>query len=317
MIYSEVDVFGFGHCCIDYLCVLDPYPEKGKKGEVIESLVIGGGPVPTALRTIVKLGGTARFCGKVGGDRDGEQVIRELGEAGVDVRPMITDPTETTARAYIWIDPHKASRTVALDRTRFSWMKENQLQDELPVKCKILLTDGRATEASLKGLHLAKKAGITTVLDCGANRNRLEEMLPLVDYAIVSLEFGDSINIKSNTCEKKQSNCREESMQKASEITHFLRENGARVAIVTLGETGSFYSTERQENLIPGFKVKAYDTTGAGDVFHGSFIYGLLQNWSIDSSIRFANAAAALSCRVLSGSRGIPDLTEIQTFIRN
>jgi sugar/nucleoside kinase (ribokinase family) len=66
---------------------------------------------------------------------------------------------------------------------------------------------------------------------------------------------------------------------------------------------------------VKGFKVKAVDTTGAGDVFHAGFIYGLLQNWEVTEILRFANAVAALKCRDLGGRKGIPTLEEVQKFL--
>jgi ribokinase len=66
---------------------------------------------------------------------------------------------------------------------------------------------------------------------------------------------------------------------------------------------------------VKGFEVKAIDTTGAGDVFHAGFIYGLLQNWEIVDILSFANAVAALKCRDLGGRKGIPTLEEVQKFL--
>ncbi|MDI7261259.1 MAG: PfkB family carbohydrate kinase, partial [Thermodesulfobacteriota bacterium] len=56
------------------------------------------------------------------------------------------------------------------------------------------------------------------------------------------------------------------------------------------------------------------DTTGAGDVFHAGFIYGLLQHWEIEEILRFSNAVAALKCRDIGGRRGIPGLEETRIF---
>ena len=289
----QVDVFGFGHCCIDYLCILDPYPFKGKKGDVVESLIIGGGPVPTALQAIVQFGGTACFCGKAGADRDGYQITDELRDRGIDVSPMIIDPDVRTARAYIWIDKRDGSRTVALDLTRYSWLNADLLDDRLPQQCRVFLTDGRAAEATLKGLRLAREANVTTVLDVGTRRQRLDEMLPLVDYAVISQDLVDVF-----------------SKRNALELAHHFIESGVKIAIVTVGKEGAVWCDGISEGHVPGFKVKAIDTTGAGDVLHGAFIHGLLHGWSLERTIRFANATAALSCRKLSGSRGIPTLEE-------
>jgi sugar/nucleoside kinase (ribokinase family) len=62
--------------------------------------------------------------------------------------------------------------------------------------------------------------------------------------------------------------------------------------------------------------VPVADTTGAGDVFHGGFIYGLLQNWSLEETIRFAHAVAAMKCMQIGARRGIPTLSEVQNFLR-
>ncbi|MFH0765620.1 MAG: PfkB family carbohydrate kinase, partial [Calditrichota bacterium] len=162
MSISTVDVIGIGHCCMDYLCMLDPYPEKGLKGNVKESLVIDGGPVPTALKTVVKFGGSARFCGKVGADPDGFKLAEGLRAFGVRADTLIVDPGVQTARAYIWIDPRDGSRTVALDISRFEWFSAEQVNEEWFDHCRILLTDGRAAEASLRSLTLARQRGIIT-----------------------------------------------------------------------------------------------------------------------------------------------------------
>ncbi|MDP8228757.1 MAG: PfkB family carbohydrate kinase [Candidatus Electryoneaceae bacterium] len=295
----SVDVFGFGHCCVDYLSILDPYPSKGKKGDVVESLVIGGGPVPTALATLANFGATTRFCGKVGSGHEGALIIDGLHQRGVDTSWMTVDPDGVTARAFIWIDPKDGSRTIALDVSRFKWMTPDQLDDRLPKRCKLFLTDGRATDATLKALKIARKAGVTTVLDIGATRPRLDEMLPLIDYAVVSQDLADGFAPGASP----------------DQLSHRLIEAGTGTAVVTMGKNGTIWFDGSNGGHIPSFPVsRIVDTTGAGDIFHGAFIYGLLQDWALDHSIRFAGVAAALSCRKLSGMMSIPSLEEVKTI---
>jgi sugar/nucleoside kinase (ribokinase family) len=82
-----------------------------------------------------------------------------------------------------------------------------------------------------------------------------------------------------------------------------------------LGHEGAVALAKGEILYVKGFEVKAVDTTGAGDVFHAGFIYGLLQNWELIEILRFANAVAALKCRDLGRRRGIPTLEEIQRFL--
>jgi sugar/nucleoside kinase (ribokinase family) len=83
----------------------------------------------------------------------------------------------------------------------------------------------------------------------------------------------------------------------------------------TLGEDGAMALVNGKVLYARGFKIKAIDTTGAGDVFHAGFIYGLLQNWEVAEIMKFANAVAALKCRDLGGRQGIPTLEEVQSFL--
>ena len=297
---KHMDVFGFGHCCIDYLALLDPFPEKGKKGEVIESRIIGGGPVPTALLTIVKFGFTAAFCGKVGDDRDGRQVIEELRADGVDVSQMIIDKTTATARAFIWIDAHDASRSVALDKTGLTWATPEELDEKQVSGCRLFFCDGRAVEACLKGLKLARESGVMTVLDTGAVRPRFGDILRLTDYAVVSSDLADTLSPGAEPYE----------------LARLLVRMGAGTAVVTVGEEGAFWFDGSDGGHVRGFIADAVDTTGAGDVFHGGFIYALLKGTDLIGALSFANAAASLSCRRLSGRLGIPELEEVEELLR-
>jgi len=302
---TSVDLFGFGHCCADYLMVLDPYPAKGCKGDVVESLVIGGGPVPTACAAAVKFGLSARFAGKVGADADGEVVIRGLREAGVDDTYMLIEPAVKTARACIWIDPKDhGARTVALDLIRFQQPSADELDDRLPALCRALLVDGRASEACLKALNLARKKDVITILDTGAVRPCFKEMLQLTDFAIVSYELALAYLPGGSPLE----------------VAEKLISDGAEYAVVTFGESGAYWMSKNSAGFAPGFpQPLVVDTTGAGDIFHGAFIYKLLENSqnvhtlsseNMNGIIRFANAAAALSTRKLSGRLSIPDLKE-------
>jgi ribokinase len=294
------DLLGFGHCCADYLAVLDPFPPKGMKGDVVESVIVGGGPVPTACQTVAKFGLSARFIGKVGDDFDGRVVLQGLTEAGVDGSFMLIDPEVKTARAYIWIDRADGSRTVALDTVGSQFPREEEFDLRLISRCRFLLIDGRPVEADIAGLHEAKRLGVTTMLDAGATRPRIEEMLPMLDYAVVSHSFADTYAPGAGP----------------KELVDRLIEAGAGTAIVTDGEKGAWWSSGSRSGLVPGFHVTpVVDTTGAGDVFHGGLIYGLLKGWELEEAIRMGNAAAALSVRKLSGRGGIPELKEARRLM--
>src|SRR5262249_10594494 len=120
-----------------------------------------------------------------------------------------------------------------------------------------------------------------------------EQLLRHVDYLIAAEEFVKKVMGEA-----------------ASEAT--LRalsgRYGCPVVGITLGNRGSIFFESGRTLRTPAVKVQVADTTGAGDVFHGAFIYGLLQRWPLERIARFSNAAAALKCANVGARAGIPEL---------
>jgi len=90
---------------------------------------------------------------------------------------------------------------------------------------------------------------------------------------------------------------------------------GPEAAVVTLGERGCVALSDGEFIEEKGFEVDSVDTTGAGDVFHGAFLYAVLREWDIRRCCVFANAVAAMKCRRLGGRTGIPALAEALEFL--
>jgi sugar/nucleoside kinase (ribokinase family) len=84
---------------------------------------------------------------------------------------------------------------------------------------------------------------------------------------------------------------------------------------VTLGANGAMALAGDSCVRFPAFNVHPIDTTGAGDIFHAAFIYGLLQNWSLEKIMTFANAAAGLNCTRLGARGDLPSLAEVLSFM--
>jgi len=85
--------------------------------------------------------------------------------------------------------------------------------------------------------------------------------------------------------------------------------------VVTSGDKGGFCISDEGEFVYPSLAVEVVDTTGAGDVFHGAFDYGILRGWDLREVVRFSSAVAALKCRELGGRSGIPSLKQVRRFL--
>ena len=97
---------------------------------------------------------------------------------------------------------------------------------------------------------------------------------------------------------------------------HVLSELGPRQVVITLGVKGSIGQSDHGIVRQKAFHVLSRDTTGAGDVYHGAYIYGLLVGWEMAGCMRFASAAAALKCMKGGAGSGIPGLEEIYDLMK-
>jgi len=143
--------------------------------------------------------------------------------------------------------------------------------------------------------------GLTIVMDAGTMREGSQELLSMVDVLIASERFAEPLVGDIAPPEK---------------ALRALHELGPKEVIITLGSKGSIGLSGKEINLQKAFPIDAVDTTGAGDVYHGAYIYGLLQGWDIQKCMRFASAASAIKCTQIGARKGIPGLKEIKEFMR-
>jgi sulfofructose kinase len=296
----EFDCIGMGVGALDYLCLLDRLPKLDEKTETKETSLQGGGPVPTALATLGKSGVKVGYLGKVGNDVEGEKVIAELKKFKVNTNYVFKDSKIQTPKAFIWIEKKTGKRTVVLNKANYENLTTGELSFVNKLKTKYLLIDGRDIEANLFLCKWAKRKGAEIILDVGSQRNKIERLFPLVDYLVASKNFAFPYTKLKNP------------YSAGKRLLKF----GFKAVIITLGEKGAFFINQEISFYQPGFKVKVVDTTGAGDVFHGAFIYGLLQNWSFKKILEFSCGCAALKCRKIGGRAGIPSLNQVNEFLR-
>jgi ribokinase len=269
----QLDVVGLGHCAVDYLGVLGRYPEVDSKTELSEFSMQGGGPVATAMVTLATLGASAGFFGKISDDDFGMFIRQGLRDAGVDTSGLVIEPGKVSPYSFIAVERKTAKRTVFWTRGNVAPMKPDEIRYELMQGAKILHVDGNQMDAQIEAAKHARDAGMQVVYDAGS-----------------PAEMG--------------SGALAESLKR-------LHAKGPKTVVITIGEEGSVGMEKDETYIVPATAVDAVDTTGAGDVYHGAFIYGILQGWGLRERMRFANTAAALKCRSLGGRAGIPTTQEV------
>lgn len=298
---SDFDCLGFGICAIDYLCVVTRYPNLDEKTEAIQFSIQGGGPVATALVTLARLGCKTTFIGRIGHDENGNFLLNEFAKEGVETTGIIVDKSMPTNQAFIWIDQQTGKKSIVLNNQHYRPVIPEEITCEHIGRAKYLLIDGRDTVATFKLIRWAKEKGAQIVLDAGSPRYRMDELLNLVDYPVVSKSFSHKYLKLSD-------------FKKAVEQ---LLKCGAKAAVITCGNNGCYGGDETGIYYQPAFPVEVIDTTGAGDVFHGAFIVGLLNHWHLTKVLKFASATAAIKCTKIGGRSGIPNFETVDKFLQS
>lgn len=294
------DVVGLGSCAVDYLGMVPEFPMPDSKNQLKKFTRQGGGPVATALVSLARLGSSTTFLGKLGSDELSAFVLDDFAREGVDINNVEREEGATPYFAFVVADESSGKRTIWWTDEGVSQMKADEVKKEVIASGRFLLIDEYQFEAALEASRIAREAGVQVVLDAETpGKPGMDRLVRGCDILIAPDEFACAFT-------------GEEAFESSSRVLHGM---GPRVVVVTLGVEGSFCRTKDDCFHQPAFQVEAVDTTGCGDVFHGAFIYGMLQSWSLRRIAEFANAAAALNCRELGGRAGAPILREVRDFL--
>jgi sulfofructose kinase len=292
----NIPVIGLGQACLDFLGQLTVYPEEDGKCELVDLHIQCGGPASTAMVTLSRLGIPTSFLGSISDDQFGIEIIKGLEEEKVDHTFLKITPGYTSQFAFIAITEGAGNRTVFWHRGTVPPLRPADVDLSPFSAARILHLDGLMIEASVEAVHQAREKGLTVVMDAGTMRDGSLELVSLVDILIASEGFPQPLVGKDAPVEE------------ALKVLHRL---GPHEVVITRGSKGSVGLRDQQVIAQKAFPADVIDTTGAGDVYHGAYIYGLLQGWDMARCMRFASATAALKCKEVGARKGIPGLEEI------
>ena len=284
-----------GHASYDITFTTESYPVENTKVRVKKYIGCGGGPASTAGYLLGLWGVESSFQGVVGDDYYGQKFKQELIRAGVDTTYLELVPNYNTMLSFIIANTTKASRTILTS------------QDDNVVRCSmennnkydVILVDGEEEEMSKKVLLNNKDA--IKIIDAGSFKPSTVALCPLVDYLVCSKNFAlDYTKLEYDG-----------SIESLIKIHNKLTEDFKNIVVITLEDKGCFTKINNEYKLIPSIKVKAVDTTGAGDIFHGAFTYFISNNYDLETTCRLANITGALSTLKVGGRFSIPKLSAV------
>lgn len=296
-----LDALCIGNVCYDQSLYLDFYPEENSKSEISDILEAGGGPAANAAFLLAKWGASCAFSGLVGTDSYGVKIADEFKSVSVDISALEQRQDFVTSFSVILVNSQNGSRTI-INRKQPKGQVDRTLLRSLRQPPRMMLFDGHELETSLEAIRLFPEA--VTVLDAGSLREGTRILAGKVDYLAASERFAlAATGLKNLDNESDWTAC----------LDGLAKICGNQV-VVTLGERGLIFKDSSGICHLPALNVRALDTTAAGDIFHGAFVYGLLEKFTLRETLKLASITAAMSVQVAGGRQSIPEKGDALDF---
>ncbi len=292
-----------GHSAYDFTYLLEAFPKENLKYSLnngIETVMeCGGGPAGNAAYLLGKWGAEVSYAGVLGDDPQGKAIEAEFQSVGVDLSYLQWNAGGRTPFSVILANKQNGSRTL-FNRT----LPYPPLEAEWDTGLEwgAILVDGMELDASLKALETYK--GVPSVLDAGSLDRESEILAPRVSHLVCSEIFASAVTGEALNSEA--------AVERAFARLEAMNPN---CVVLTMGEYGSLYRKDGDLVRVPAMQVEAVDTTGAGDIYHGAFAYGLAKGFSLEKTIKFATIAAGLSVQKLGARVSIPALREVEEIL--
>ncbi|MBV1693843.1 MAG: hypothetical protein KGP27_05215 [Hyphomicrobiales bacterium] len=288
-----------GIATLDRVWQLDRLPAGGGKYPSRGYMEVGGGLAANAAVAIARLGGRVALHARVGADMAGDAIIAGLAAEGVDTAAMRRVPGARSTTAAILVDA-AGERIITADHDPALSPDASHLPVGDIAAARGVLADVRWVEGAEATLKAARAAGRPAVLDCEPSRpDVFQRLCPLATHVIFSAPGLQSYSGSTDPAEGLR-------------MAH--RAFGDVVG-VTLGAAGSRFLGDGLDAHVPAPTVAVVDTTGAGDAFHGAYLYAIAADPDAVLAARFATAVAALKCTRMGGRAGLPTLAEANAFL--
>ena len=300
-----MSVLVFGSLNLDLVTYADKLPAIGETIVGEKLLKFPGGKGLNQAIAARRAGSEVLMVGSIGNDADGDYLFNILKSENIDPK-FITKTSEQTGIAVIEVSKSAENRIIIIaganSKTRFS----NEVLTSSPsVTVSLAQLETPIAEVA-KFIHESKAAGKITILNPAPIQKLDQQLLQDTDYLIAN-ETEASFLIGSAVEHLSQ--------DEAVTIARQLQKNGSKKVIITLGEQGSVYLDQEKELFTPAYKVKAVDTTAAGDAFCGAFATAISENKPVEYALRFASGAGGLAATKAGAVPSLPSQQEILSMI--
>ncbi len=277
------------------------FPAPGAKVAASDFVITGGGCAANAALAIARLGGRAAFAGPLGGKADivSARILADLAAEGVDCSGVARVDGGTASVSLILLDA-EGEKTIATRRGTGLSQALPADADALVSDVDAVLVDNRFPEFVNAVCRAAQARRIPIVIDLDLATAPDDSLLKLGTHVIASMEA-----LRATTGRDEP----------AAALKHLAGHVSGFVA-VTDGPNGVTWLEAGAPRHMPAFAVKAIDSLGAGDAFHGAFTLAIAEARDLAAALRFASAVAALKCTQFGGAAGSPRRAEVDEFLK-
>ena len=299
---TEFDLLGLGGVAVDDFLYIDQYPAPDEKVAVKKGLRQCGGLTATALVTAIRLGLRCAYAGRLGSDDMSDYVRRTLEAEGISLEHACLDPNVRPYLATIVVDTTHNTRNVFFQRPEHHGAADHHPSETLIRKARVLYVDHMGIAGQIRAAGIARRHGIDVTGDPERVVPRHAELLRLINHIVLPKRIAFEITGEATI---------ERALPK-------LWHEDAGAVVITAGQQGAYFQASPSEPIQhqPAFTVKAVDTTGCGDVFHGAYAAALALSLPLAERIRWAAAAAAIKATEPGGQSGIPDRRHLERFLK-
>jgi len=305
---SKPKVVVVGSSNTDMIIKLDKIPVPGETVIGGEFSTAAGGKGANQAVAAARAGGDVTFVACVGEDMFGQQAIDGFVSDQINVEYIFKDEKAASGVAFIFVDKKGENSIAVASGANYKLMPEhiNKSKEAITSAQILVMQLETPIETITAAAKQAKENGVKVILN-PAPAQSLEDDL-LGNISILTPNEGEAELLTGVKVED------DASAEKAAGI---LLDKGLEAVLITLGPKGVFIASRDMNKMVPGFTVEAVDTTAAGDVFNGAVAVALCENSSLEESVRFANAAGALSVTKLGAQPSAPTRQEIDELLKS
>jgi len=282
-----VEFTGIGENATDIVLRLAQFPARDGKTNTVSRDIRLGGQMATAVVAVAKWGLRTRYVGATGRDHNGDLHQAALRALGVETHLCRVRYAESRL-SYILVEHTTGSRAVLCHRDPRVKIARSGLKKEWFQRSRLLHVDGENPDASKLAAIWARDAGVPVMCDLDVFRDELRSLLPHVDYPVLSMGILEGLDGSNDPL---------------IALPNIQATYGCKLACTTMGAHGALAWDGQNFYYAAAYRVAVVDTTGAGDLFHAGFAYGLLRGWDTQLIVEFGCAAAGLNC-MAHGARG-------------